>query len=849
MADVLQEFLVRLGFSVDGASQQRAIEGAKRVEQAVVGADKRITQQSVAGTSKRIIEANREAGVRTRGAAALIAEHKSREKAATAQRAAEQTAAEQRRRHADEEVKQRSRQISLNTDFVRGLAVLTTAAASAATAVTAATVKIASGLEQAFYSGKRTNTSVSTSKAFQYAASQLGSTAQEALSTLEDFGEKMRKAPGFESMVRDALGVRTREADGSLRDMAKTFADVGDALAKMPEFQAKAFAPALSIGDRLLSALRMPEYRKQMDEYGKMLAQAGVDQDEAAKRSRDFMQTWRRMGNALEIVATKVEAALVKKFGGTIENFTTWLLKNSDRISTAIVEIGDWMLSLAEKAAKLFDAFDKLSPGTKDLIIKLGALAGALILFRAGPLGVLLAIGAAMAAFLAEERVAQLGKLADGFNDWAKKLTGQDGLTVALEALAFVLAAKVIVQLGAALKLMTSLNTMKVAPWLSGLLGMVGLAAYANSEGILSAGAGSRSLGESVLRTLEPRAADAVYGKTAQDREGAKKDGRTLWQRIAPKILGGKDAPSDGGAGQFGGARPAGAEGTYRPAYKLSDADLDARVVNTIAGEARLNDPEGVDSVINNMLNRVGSKGWGPSSNLLEVSRAQGQYEGYRQANQKEAEYIRSRIRAIASGGVPDNTNGANSFRTATYQTGRWYNTIGRNGTVIGGNRFAYDPSIPNGPYAPYGKGASQPEGAGTFPNGAPRVLKPNSMGGAPGETMAEADARRKAAGANSIINLPPGWAPKANNAAKNFLDRWEGMMGTSTMGSGSERSAPPPGVSSGSSTSSTTNNLSPQTTINIHGVKDAAEATSKFRFAQDRVHSDLLRNVQGNYA
>ncbi|MGU3541283.1 hypothetical protein, partial [Methylobacterium sp. A54F] len=35
------------------------------------------------------------------------------------------------------------------------------------------------------------------------------------------------------------------------------------------------------------------------------------------------------------------------------------------------------------------------------------------------------------------------------------------------------------------------------------------------------------------------------------------------------------------------------------------------------------------------------------------------------------------------------------------------------------------------------------PEQAGSFPNGAPRVLKRNGMPGMPGETMAAADARR----------------------------------------------------------------------------------------------------------
>lgn len=177
---------------------------------------------------------------------------------------------------------------------------------------------------------------------------------------------------------------------------------------------------------------------------------------------------------------------------------------------------------------------------------------------------------------------------------------------------------------------------------------------------------------------------------------GGGSDNRSWWQRHAPKVLGGKDAP--GGAMQD--AAP-GTPGKYRPVRALTDRDLSDATINTIAGEARLKTPGGADAVINNMFNRLGSKGWGPSRDLQDVARAPGQYAGYRRATPAEAEYIRGRIRAIASGGVPDNTNGANSFRASWYR-GPWWRKHGQFGKDVGGNTFAYDPSIPNGPYAPY---------------------------------------------------------------------------------------------------------------------------------------------------
>lgn len=150
-------------------------------------------------------------------------------------------------------------------------------------------------------------------------------------------------------------------------------------------------------------------------------------------------------------------------------------------------------------------------------------------------------------------------------------------------------------------------------------------------------------------------------------------------------------------------ARAPEAAGKYRPVYALSDADLSQRTADIIAGEAIRKNPESIDAVINNMMNRVGSKGWGPSKNLLQVATAPGQYEAAwkgSKANPAETEFIRSRIRAIASGGVPDNTNGSNAYRAGSYR-GPWYQKH-RDAPVIGGNRFAYEPNAGNGPYSPY---------------------------------------------------------------------------------------------------------------------------------------------------
>jgi TP901 family phage tail tape measure protein len=181
---------------------------------------------------------------------------------------------------------------------------------------------------------------------------------------------------------------------------------------------------------------------------------------------------------------------------------------------------------------------------------------------------------------------------------------------------------------------------------------------------------------------------------------------------------GGMGGGTGGGGTGLGGAPgaippasgPSGAPGTYRPQYALRPEDLSPAVINTIAGEVSTRNQAGVDAVIHNMLNRVGAKGYGPSGSIYQVARAPGQYAGYRRASAAEAEFIRSRIRAVASGSEPDITEGAMEYRASSYVYGAGAGkTFARRpgGINIGGNIYKRTGVSP-GPYAAYDKPRTQ---------------------------------------------------------------------------------------------------------------------------------------------
>lgn len=280
-----------------------------------------------------------------------------------------------------------------------------------------------------------------------------------------------------------------------------------------------------------------------------------------------------------------------------------------------------------------------------------------------------------------------------------------------------------------------------------------------------------------------------------------------LWNRWKHTISGGRwgEDPKTfdkGGAAkeeQGGGTqpKPPGAPGKYRPVYNLSDADLSDAVVNTIAGEAHMTETS-VDAVVNNMLNRVGTKGYGPSGDLRQVARAPGQYEGYRVATAKQAAFIRERIKAIASGSVPDNTNGSNEYRAGWY-SGPW----GRkhaSAPVIGGNRFAFNPKGGVGPYAPYANPKTiidnppPPILAGVAPVPAPAVPK-NPFG---------------------TINPRSFETPPLGSG----INSWNSPV--------------------------TNNHVSQKVDIKVDGAGDPAAVGASVGRNVERVNADLLRNTQG---
>ena len=279
----------------------------------------------------------------------------------------------------------------------------------AALTVTAFTAKIASGLDNLYWASQRTGASVAGIKALGYAASQTGSNAEAAQSSLESLSRFMRNNPGAEGFL-NRLGVQTRDAKGNMKDMASVFSGVGDKLKSMPYYRANQYAQMLGIDENTLMAMRRG-ITGFTAEYSAMSKAIGFNADQAAAGSNRFMTSLRDFGAMAGMARDKIGANLAGGLAGSIDNLRKQFLDNFPKIEDVITRgvkgllwlaevIGRVVYRLMQAGGDIMEWWGKLDKGTKELIATFGALMLAWKLlnsaFLTSPIGMITALAGAI---------------------------------------------------------------------------------------------------------------------------------------------------------------------------------------------------------------------------------------------------------------------------------------------------------------------------------------------------------------------------------------------------------------------------------------------------------------------
>lgn len=254
---------------------------------------------------------------------------------------------------------------------------------AAALSVVAFTAKIASGLDNLYWVSQRTGASVQGIRQIGYAVSQMGGSVDAARGSLESLSRFMRNNPGAEGFL-NRLGVQTRDAKGSMRDMSAVFTGVGQQLSKMPYYRANQYAQMLGIDENTLMAMRrgVGAFSAQ---YSEMAKSVGYNADTAAVSSNKFMTSLRSFGEMAGMARDKIGSNLADGLSGSIDNLRKIVLDNFPKIEGAITSgvksllwladiIGRVVFRLIQAGADLKNWWDSLDKGTQQLIELIGGL-------------------------------------------------------------------------------------------------------------------------------------------------------------------------------------------------------------------------------------------------------------------------------------------------------------------------------------------------------------------------------------------------------------------------------------------------------------------------------------------
>lgn len=252
-----------------------------------------------------------------------------------------------------------------------------------ALSVVAFTAKIASGLDQLYWSSQRTGAAVAGIQTIGYAASQAGSSAEAARGSLEGLARFMRNNPGSEGFL-NRLGVQTRDASGNMRDMASIFTGVGQKLSNMPYYRANQYAQMLGIDEHTLMAMRrgLGQFNQQ---YTQMAKAIGFNADQAAVSSNRFMTSLRAFGQMAGMARDKIGSNLAEGLSGSIDTLRKQIVDNFPKIEQTITSgvkgilwlaevIGRVVYRLIQAAGDIREWWGSLDKSTQGLIVTLGGL-------------------------------------------------------------------------------------------------------------------------------------------------------------------------------------------------------------------------------------------------------------------------------------------------------------------------------------------------------------------------------------------------------------------------------------------------------------------------------------------
>ena len=277
---------------------------------------------------------------------------------------------------------------------------------AAQVAVNAFVVEAAENFEKLYYASQRAGTSAENLKALQYGFSQIGLGADAATHTLESFALALKMNPAQEGFLR-SLGIATRDAPGKMRDTAAIVTDFAKKLSSMPPWLAGQIAQMFGISAQQL--FQMQRYAGELEkaqQNSRATAKAfGVDLDEYARNSHEFMTGLRQLGNDIDMIWAKVSGELIKDLTPALIKIHEYLELHGPELSKVGVSIGRAFTDVGGDIGKVLLQIGELITATDSWRLVIEAIVVLIATRIFGPIGLLLS-----ALVIAKAKLDDIGK-------------------------------------------------------------------------------------------------------------------------------------------------------------------------------------------------------------------------------------------------------------------------------------------------------------------------------------------------------------------------------------------------------------------------------------------------------
>lgn len=202
--------------------------------------------------------------------------------------------------------------------------------------------KTADGMENLNKLSIKLNTSATQIEKLSYIASLTHSSAEAAQSSLEGLarsaGNVFMGTGRFATKIFKDLHISVKDANGQLKDTSKLMAEVGEKVKGMQAGQQIAVLSKLGIDPSMLKTLTEDTSEKAAN-FDKLYGAAGINLDDAAKSSEEFLDNMRALKYEFGTIAKLGTLTIMKDMSAGVLKVTDVLLENLPTIKATLTPI------------------------------------------------------------------------------------------------------------------------------------------------------------------------------------------------------------------------------------------------------------------------------------------------------------------------------------------------------------------------------------------------------------------------------------------------------------------------------------------------------------------------------